>query len=85
LAEEINTFCKSKELPLEIVFFGSLFRFKFKGNLDLLFYFLLKNNIYVWEGRNCFISYVHSDRDLYCLQQAILQSIDELIQIKFFG
>ncbi|MBA3772883.1 MAG: aminotransferase class III-fold pyridoxal phosphate-dependent enzyme [Ramlibacter sp.] len=44
--------------------FSSLFRFASTGNLDLFFYHLLANGIYIWEGRNCFVSTAHTAQDI---------------------
>lgn len=50
--------------PIEIVSAGSLFRFKFNGNYDILFHHLMLRGIFIWEGRNCFVSVAHSDEDI---------------------
>ncbi|MCA2961996.1 MAG: aminotransferase class III-fold pyridoxal phosphate-dependent enzyme, partial [Silvanigrellales bacterium] len=60
---------------LRLAHFGSLFRFVFQGNLDLLFYHLNLRGVYVWEGRNLFLSTAHSDSDVAAIEDAIKQSL----------
>jgi acyl transferase domain-containing protein len=78
LAATLNAYFERENLPIKIVHFGSLFRFAFSSNMDLLFYHLLEKGIYVWEGRNCFLSTEHTDEDIDRLIQALKDSIEEL-------
>jgi glutamate-1-semialdehyde-2,1-aminomutase/malonyl CoA-acyl carrier protein transacylase len=78
LAETLNTYFKAEDVPIRIVHFGSLFRFTFSGNLDLLFYHLLEKGVYIWEGRNCFLSTAHTDEDIAYVIQAVKDSVEEL-------
>jgi amino acid adenylation domain-containing protein len=78
LAETLNTYFEAEDVPIQIVHFGSLFRFTFSGNLDLFFYHLLEKGVYIWEGRNCFLSAAHTDADINYVIQAVKDSIDEL-------
>ena len=82
-ARELNEWFKLQEAPFEIVTFGSLFRFKFTGNHDLLFYHLLYRSIYIWEGRNCFLSFAHSEKDIEDIQHAVKESVSELKKAGF--
>ena len=78
LANTLNTYFEAEQVPIKIVYFGSLFRFSFTGNMDLLFYHLLQKGVYIWEGRNCFLSAAHTDEDLDYLITALQESIEEL-------
>src|SRR5258706_6475476 len=78
LAEELNSHFEEQELPLRIAHFSSLFRFSFAGNMDLLFYHLNHRGIYIWEGRNCFLSTEHSDEDIASFVRAVKESVLEL-------
>ncbi len=64
LAEELNEFFEMEDIPMEVTYFGSLFRFETKGNLEIFYYYMLLEGIYIWEGRNCFLSLEHSDEDI---------------------
>jgi len=54
--DDLNRQLAALCLPLEVVSFGSLFRFKSNRNLDVFFQHLIHSGVYIWEGRNCFIS-----------------------------
>lgn len=83
LANKLNKFFEEKMISLRIVYFSSLFRFKFSGNMDLLFYHLNLNGIYIWEGRNLFISTAHSDDDISFFINKTKEIIEELISIGY--
>jgi acyl transferase domain-containing protein/acyl-CoA synthetase (AMP-forming)/AMP-acid ligase II len=78
LASELNTYFTQEDYPIRIVYFTSLFRFNFSGNLDVLFQLLLNKGIYIWEGRNCFLSTAHTAQDIQALINAIKESLLEL-------
>ncbi|MFG6107346.1 aminotransferase class III-fold pyridoxal phosphate-dependent enzyme [Leptothoe sp. EHU-05/26/07-4] len=77
-AQRLNTFFSQAEVPIEIVQFGSLFRFAFTGNYDLLFYHLIEQGIYVWEGRNCFLSTAHTEADIEQIIQAVQTAVAQM-------
>ena len=74
LVRRLNDVFEREAAPIRVVHFGSLFRFKFTGNLDLFFFHLLERGIYVWEGRNCMLSDAHSDRDIDAIVDAVADS-----------
>jgi len=78
LAERLNHFFQESEVPLELVHFGSLFRFKLPRQLDLFFFHLLCRGIYVWEGRSFFLSTAHTDEDVEALEEAVKASVKAL-------
>ncbi len=78
LAETLNQWFTEENVPIRIEHFGSLFRFVYPGNLDLLFYHLIEQGIYIWEGRNCFLSTAHTEADIAALVQAVKNSTHEL-------
>jgi glutamate-1-semialdehyde aminotransferase len=63
---------------IEACHFGSLFRFKSRGNLDLFFASLNLKGIYVWEGRNLFLSTAHTEKDLSELVRVVRETREEL-------
>ncbi len=77
-ARDLNGWLAAREVPLEIVACGSLFRFAHRGNLDLLFYHLLEKGVFVWEGRNCFVSDAHGEAEMVLVAQAVRDSVEEL-------
>ncbi len=78
LAETLNTFFEEQRVPIQVVYFGSLFRFSFKKNLDLFFYHLVEKGVYVWEGRTCFLSTAHTDADIQYVIQAVKDSVAQM-------
>ena len=78
LAQTLNSYFETEDVSIRVVHFGSLFRFAFSGNLDLFFYHLIDRGIYIWEGRNCFLSTAHTDADINYVIQAVKDSVDEL-------
>ncbi|MGP1384403.1 MAG: aminotransferase class III-fold pyridoxal phosphate-dependent enzyme [Thainema sp.] len=78
LVQRLNSFFDQAEVPIRMVQFGSLFRFAFTGNYDLLFYHLIEKGIYIWEGRNCFLSTAHTEADVERIIQAVQASVAEM-------
>ncbi len=81
LATALNDWFFEEKIPIEIVYCGSLFRFDIKDNLDIFFYKLIENGIFIWEGRNCFLSTAHSEDDVYYIISTIKSIIKELKNI----
>lgn len=75
LAGELNDWFEKEEVPIKIVWFGSLFRFEFSTNLELLFYHMNLRGIFVWEWRNCFLSTAHTDEDIKRIIQVVKESV----------
>ncbi|WP_051614121.1 hybrid non-ribosomal peptide synthetase/type I polyketide synthase [Paenibacillus sp. UNC217MF] len=84
LVRELNDFFESANIPMKMVHFGSLFRFVYQVNMDLFFYGLLEKGVYIWEGRNCFLSTAHSDEDIRKLIGIIKDTMTELIDAQMF-
>ncbi|MEI8632002.1 hypothetical protein P4S72_07670 [Vibrio sp. PP-XX7] len=50
MRQQLNDWYATHQLPIHMVWFGSLFRLEYSGNTELLNFHLLKNGLYVWEG-----------------------------------
>ncbi len=74
----LNSFFSTNGYQLSISHFASLFRFHTPGKLNLLYYQLLLNGVYVWEGRNCFLSPAHTPEVLATLEEKIKLSCLQL-------
>ncbi|WCT58035.1 amino acid adenylation domain-containing protein [Paenibacillus kyungheensis] len=85
LVSKLNRYFSERQLPISMVHFGSLFRFVLQGDLELLFYHLLEKGIYVWEGRNCFLSTAHTDEDIDKIIHAVIESVEEMQAGGFFS
>ncbi len=80
-AETLNSYFKQEQVPISITHCGSLFRFANRNEftyMDLFFYHLLEKGIYVWEGRNCFLSTAHTDEDVEFLISKVKETVSEL-------
>ncbi|WCM63688.1 amino acid adenylation domain-containing protein [Paenibacillus polymyxa] len=75
---KLNSYFKQNNVPIQLVHYGSLFRFVSFGDIELFFYLLISKGIYIWEGRNCFLSTAHTDEDLEQIILAIQKSVEEL-------
>ena len=81
LVNRLNLFFKKENLPINVVQCASLFRFDIPRSVflgDLFFYHLIEKGIYIWEGRNCFLSTAHSEEDLRFLYNAVEETVLEL-------
>ena len=77
-AKRLNDWFASEDLALRIIHFGSLFTFRFPGNLEIFYYHLLEKGIYIWEWRACFLSTAHTNDDLDRVTQAIKEAVAEM-------
>lgn len=78
LCTTLNTYFIENNIPISMSYCGSLFRFVLKGNLELFYYLLNIKNVYVWEGRNCFISVSHTYDDINKVIDAVKWACDRL-------
>lgn len=85
LVDLLNRRLTEAEVPLSLIRFGSVFRFTHKGNLDLLYFHLLHRGVFVWEGRNCFLSTAHGESEVAAIADRVLDSVDALQQGGFLG
>jgi len=88
LADTLNRYFEQEHVPIRITNCGSLFRFANTNEvkyMDLFFYHLLEKGIYVWEGRNCFISTAHTDEDIEFLISKVKETVIEMRAGGFLG
>lgn len=74
-AETLNAWFTQEQVPIQIAWFGSLFRFEFSSNFELLFYHMNLRGVFVWEWRNCFLSTAHTQEDLDKVIQVVKESV----------
>jgi amino acid adenylation domain-containing protein len=90
LAAAINGACETHRVPLRVASFGSLFRFRFPdeppGSLtvELFHTALVHRGLYIWEGRNCFLSVAHTDGDVDTIVATVLATVREMCAAGFF-
>ncbi|HEV7655224.1 MAG TPA: amino acid adenylation domain-containing protein [Mycobacteriales bacterium] len=84
LVDRLNAVVTAGGLPLRVVRFGSLFRFRLLGEApqsevtELFYALLLLHGVYVWEGRNCFLSLAHTEADVDRVVDAVTATMAEL-------
>ncbi|MNO13082.1 Surfactin synthase subunit 1 [compost metagenome] len=78
LVQELNSFFKERGIPIYMVNYGSLFRFVSFGDIELFFYHLNHKGLYVWEGRNCFLSTAHTRDDIDVIIRIVKESVSDL-------
>jgi natural product biosynthesis luciferase-like monooxygenase protein/amino acid adenylation domain-containing protein len=87
LVADLNADFATAGVPIEMVCFGSLFRFRPSRELqyaDLFFYHLVEKGIfYTMESGNCFLTTAHTEEDLEHLRSAVHQSVVELQEAGF--
>lgn len=81
---ELNEFFDKENVEIHINHFGSLFRFTVNLEREIFYYGLLEKGIYIWEGRNCFLSTAHSKEDLDYIINAIKTTVYEMKKAGFF-
>ncbi|MEV5505496.1 aminotransferase class III-fold pyridoxal phosphate-dependent enzyme [Streptomyces orinoci] len=81
LQTRVNEFLERDGIPLRVERAGSLFRFFFGrgfGYPDLFFHHLLNRGVYVWEGRNCYLSTAHTDQDVDLVVEAVRATVEDM-------
>lgn len=76
----MNDFFTKNGYRFSIHHFGSLFRFQTPGKHKMLYFQLLLNGVYVWEGRNCFLSPAHDDAIIADLEEKIKLSCSQMVK-----
>lgn len=76
--DRMNKWFEENELKIKMVSYGSLFRFVTPGRTKLIYQELLERGVYIWEGRNCFLSPAHSEEVVTQLEERIKESCEGL-------
>ncbi len=74
----LNALFTEATAPIKAVHCGSQFRFMVDGHQELFFHHLLEQGVFVWEGRNCFLSTAHSDDDIDHIVEAAGAALEHL-------
>ncbi|MFI9382048.1 MupA/Atu3671 family FMN-dependent luciferase-like monooxygenase [Kutzneria sp. NPDC052558] len=78
MVARLNQFFTDEEFPLHVEHFGSMFRFRHHGDLELLYHQLLMRGVLVWEWRNFFLSTAHTDADVDRIVGAVQDSLRDM-------
>lgn len=76
---DVNLALERIDLDISLINYGSIFRFQIKNKMkSVLYYELQKRGLYIWEGKNCFLSTSHSKMDLQNMKEIILNSVNSI-------
>ncbi len=88
MAIALNRVFKNQNLPMEIMYFGSLWRLKFLEEIpysELLFVLLREKGIHIWDGFPCFLTLAYTQDDINTIVNAFEEAIDDLVHGGIFG
>ncbi|MDY8134320.1 polyketide synthase [Aquimarina sp. 2201CG5-10] len=86
LASDINKEFEKQNLPIEITYFGSLWRIKFTEEIaysELLFVLMREKGLHIWDGFPCFVTNAYLEEDITRVKTVLFSCIDELISAGF--
>jgi glutamate-1-semialdehyde aminotransferase len=81
-AERMNHWFECTNIPIHIHYCASWFRFTLPSKARHFYDHLLLEGIYIWEGRNCFLSTAHTIEDIRLLETKIKKAA---LLLKAFG
>ena len=86
-ASELTLFFKSKSLPLEIIYYRSLWKLKILKDIpyvELFFVLMREKGIHVWDGFPCYTTAAYTEDDLTHLIDMFKVCLYEMIEAGFF-
>lgn len=81
LANSMNNLIQKDQLPMSVVYFGSLWKIKWTEDIlcgELLFTLMREKGIHIWDGFPCFMTEAHTETDLQTILRCFTESIHEL-------
>ncbi len=87
LADALNQICRTKQIPLYVAHFGSLWKFKYKEPIafsELLFTIMRENGIHIWDGFPCFLTLAHTDSDVNQIITVFDLAVNKMVDAGFF-
>jgi len=85
-ASEINGYLESHNLPMEIMYYRSLWKLRMLEDApyaELLFVLMREKGIHIWDGFPCYMTEAYTEDDLTRLIDTFKECIDELITAGF--
>ncbi|WP_374122374.1 amino acid adenylation domain-containing protein [Variovorax boronicumulans] len=86
MADELTAFCREVGAPLEIRYFGSLWRVSWLEDhplQDLLFAMMRSRGVHILDNFPCFMTTAHTPADIALLKSAFKESIAEMQETEF--
>lgn len=87
MANYLNKYFERYNIPMHIAVGGSQFLIFSDDStlIRMLYYLLLYNNIYIWEGGTCYLSSEHTDNDIATLVVKVIENIGVLVSNECFN
>lgn len=84
MCQRLDRLFAQEGIPVLMERYGSLFRFGFGEDTEILNTHLLLNGVFVWEQRNCFLSTAHTDQDIETIINAAARGIEAMKEAGWF-
>lgn len=87
LAIKLNAYFESRNLPLQINYFKSLWRLTFLEEIpytELIFVLMRLKGIHIWDGFPCFLTSAYKEEDVDYIINSMIESVDKIIEIGVF-
>lgn len=87
LSDAFNQICRSKQIPVYIAHFGSVWKIKYREPIaysELLFTIMRENGIHIWDGFPCFITLAHTEEDIDRMIAVFAMAINKMVDASFF-
>jgi iturin family lipopeptide synthetase A len=78
LVARLDALFAAEQVPITTEHCGSMLRLVVPRDLELIWYHLLDEGVYTWEGRTLFLSTAHTDADVDHVVEAFARGIAEL-------
>ncbi|MET7425049.1 aminotransferase class III-fold pyridoxal phosphate-dependent enzyme [Dactylosporangium sp. NPDC005555] len=81
---QLDAMFTAADVPIRVARFGSLFRLRLveepaqSERTEIFHTMLVHDGLYIWEGRNCFLSLAHTDDDLDRIVAIVVKAADAM-------
>lgn len=83
-ASEFNTYLKSHNLPMEVVYYRSLWKLVMLKDVpyaELFFVLMRERGIHVWDGFPCYVTEAYTEEDVTRLINTSIECIEKLSEV----
>ncbi|MFI5908305.1 type I polyketide synthase [Dactylosporangium sp. NPDC051541] len=84
LGAGLDAMFEAASVPIRVARFGSLFRLRLvdepqqSERVEIFHTLLVEAGLYIWEGRNCFLSTAHTDADVERIVTTVVRAADAM-------
>jgi glutamate-1-semialdehyde aminotransferase len=87
ICSTLNRWFDENKVPINIKYFGSMFRFESFGayalhleplEMELMFFNMILRGVYTWERRICYLSSAHEKNDADIIINAVKESVEDI-------